>query len=77
MLDNLSLLDVRPLLSCRLFTLVPSLSPLNFDCRVLPCNVILSGSNDGSVRVWELATAECVSTLRGHLEPVVAVVAGR
>lgn len=45
--------------------------------NMLPCNIILSGSVDGSLRVWELATSSCVRVLQGHTEAVTSIVAGR
>ena len=34
---------------------------------------IASGSLDRTVRVWDVATKECVATLEGHTESVSAV----
>ena len=30
---------------------------------------VCSGSRDSSVRVWDVASGECVRTLSGHTEP--------
>ena len=32
----------------------------------LPDNRLVSGSNDNTVRVWDLSTGECVRVLEGH-----------
>ena len=34
---------------------------------------IASGSDDKTVRVWDVATKECVATLEGHTDNVMAV----
>ncbi|GGX66188.1 WD40 repeat domain-containing protein [Streptomyces hiroshimensis] len=36
---------------------------------------VLSGSDDKSIRLWDPARGECVGVMKGHEEPVVAVVA--
>ena len=41
------------------------------DCRKLP--YLISGSEDGTCRVWNLATSETATTLRGHTAEVNAV----
>lgn len=37
----------------------------------LPC--VRSGSCDGTVRVWEMSSGECVAVLQGHTDYVINV----
>lgn len=34
-------------------------------------NILISGSEDQTVRVWDIATGECLAILKGHSQPVV------
>ena len=36
-------------------------------------NIALSGSNDGTVRLWDLRTAQCVRVMEGHTDTVRSV----
>ena len=33
---------------------------------------VVSGSSDNTLKVWDVATGECVATLEGHSKPCVA-----
>ena len=37
---------------------------------VLPDGRVLGGSGDGTLRVWDPATGQCLQTLEGHSNPV-------
>ena len=37
---------------------------------MLPDGRVVSGSDDKTLKVWGVATGECVATLKGHSEPV-------
>ncbi len=59
----------------------PSLSLVGHTDRVssvtfLPGNALLSGSDDGTVRLWNLKTGEVKKTLSSHFGPVAAVAFG-
>ena len=34
---------------------------------------LASGSDDGMIKIWDLATGECVATLEGHDDTVISV----
>ncbi len=36
-------------------------------------NLIASGSSDGSVRIWDIHTGECLKIFSGHSTPVLSV----
>ncbi len=46
--------------------------------RVCVCAVVLrhSGSWDKTIRVWDMSTLQCVHTLEGHTEAVLALAVG-
>ncbi|VDK48862.1 unnamed protein product, partial [Dibothriocephalus latus] len=39
-------------------------------CLQYEGNLLISGSSDSSVRLWDLSTGECLHTLRHHSEAV-------
>src|SRR5437762_3119905 len=41
--------------------------------HTFPLTYIISGSNDNSIKIWDLETGECIHTLLGHHRSVISV----
>ncbi|MFB8788753.1 MAG: hypothetical protein U7123_07850 [Potamolinea sp.] len=35
--------------------------------------ILVSGSHDRTIKLWDISTGECIKTLRGHVDWVVSV----
>ena len=51
-----------------------SLCPLNALVQMLPTDLLASASDDGSVRLWQIDTLECINVLWGSHGPISALV---
>ena len=49
-------------------------SPLNALVQMLPTDLLASASDDGSVRLWQIDTLECINVLWGSHGPISALV---
>ena len=44
------------------------------NCLIVHNNILYSGSNDRTIRAWNLDTNECITALQGHTDSVLSLI---